>query len=70
MTVVRGRIELPTFRFSGGCAGPGQSTIGRLSCQDGAPLLVGVQDRRNISTVVVSTLLARRIAQWAPHLSR
>jgi hypothetical protein len=29
--VVRGRIELPTFRFSGGFARPGESTIDRLN---------------------------------------
>jgi hypothetical protein len=33
------------FRFSGGCAGPGESTIGRLIGQDGTPLLIGIQDR-------------------------
>jgi hypothetical protein len=61
--VVRDRIELSTFRFSGGFAGPGPSTIGRLSGQDGAPLLAGVQDRRHISRTVVSTLLARPYSQ-------
>ena len=29
-----------TVRFSGGFAGPGPSTIGRLSGQDGAPSLL------------------------------
>jgi hypothetical protein len=35
--VVRGGVEPPTFRFSGGFAGPCRSTIGRLVGQDGAP---------------------------------
>jgi hypothetical protein len=29
--VVRGGVEPPTFRFSGGFAGPGESTAGRLA---------------------------------------
>jgi hypothetical protein len=52
-----------SFRFSGGFAGPRQSVIGRLSGQDGVPLLAGVQDRRHISRTVVSTLLARSHSQ-------
>ena len=52
-----------SFRFSGGFAGPGESTIGRLIGQDGAPLLFGVQDRRHVSRTVVSTLLARSYSQ-------
>jgi len=45
--------------FSGGFAGLRQSTIGRPSGQDGTPLLVRVQDRRQVSGAIVSSLLAR-----------
>jgi hypothetical protein len=49
-----------SFRLSGGCARPGQSTIGRLSGQNGTPLCAGVHYRRQVPTkTVVSTLLAR-----------
>ena len=57
--VVRGGVEPPTFRFSGGFAGPGWSTISHLSGQNAVLLLTGVQDCRHSSRRVVSTSLAR-----------
>src|SRR5262249_54778082 len=57
--VVRGGVEPPTFRFSGGCTGPGESTIGHLSSQDGADLRAGIQDCSHVSRSVVSSQLAR-----------
>ena len=57
--VVRGRIELPTFRFSGGFAGPGESTTVQLTGPYDLLALVGVQGRPHVSRAVVSKALAR-----------
>jgi len=57
--VVRGRIELPTFRFSGGFAGLGQSTTVQLTGPYDALAPVGVQNRPHVSGTVVSKALAR-----------
>jgi hypothetical protein len=57
--VVRGRIELPTFRFSEGFAGPGRSITGRLTGRTAALGPFGIQDRPHVSTAVVSNALAR-----------
>jgi hypothetical protein len=52
-------IELLTFRFSGGLAGPGQSTTVQLTGPYDVSVLVGVQDRPHVSGAVVSKALAR-----------
>ena len=57
--VVRGRIELPTFRFSGGFASPGASTTVQLTGSYDVLGLAGVQDRPHVSRAVVSNALAR-----------
>jgi hypothetical protein len=57
--VVRGGVEPPTFRFSGGLPSPGQSTIGGLTRPYGMQATLGVQDQPHVSTAVVSTALAR-----------
>jgi hypothetical protein len=51
---------------AGGFAGPGESTISRLTGQDGAPLMAGVQERRRVSATVVRTLLARSHSSTGP----
>jgi hypothetical protein len=56
--VVRDRIELSTFRFSGERPSPRESTAGRLNRPDDSFGYLGVQDRRQVSTTVVSTALA------------
>ena len=56
--VVRGRVELPTFRFSGECPGPHESTAVCLIRPDDLIGHFGVQDRPHVSTAVVSTALA------------
>src|SRR5207248_5710168 len=48
-----------SFRFSGGFAGPGESTTVQLSGPYGVSAFVGVQDRPHVSRVVVSKALAR-----------
>ncbi len=57
--MVRGGVEPPTFRFSGGLAGPGESIAGWLTGPSGALALLRVQARPHLSTAVVSTALAR-----------
>jgi hypothetical protein len=57
--VVRGGVEPPTFRFSGGFAGPRESMTGRLSGLYAALAACGVQVHRHVSTAVVSAALAR-----------
>jgi hypothetical protein len=59
VVVVRGGVEPPTFRFSGGLARPGQSTTAQLARPDGASAVPTVQDQPHVSTAVVSTALAR-----------
>ncbi len=49
----------PGFRFSGGFARPGESTIGHLSGPHEALALLGVQDHLHASRAVVSKVLAR-----------
>jgi len=57
--VVRGGVELPTFRFSEGFAGPGRSIRVRPTGPDDALATFGVREQPHISTVVVSKALAR-----------
>src|SRR6516162_9545259 len=57
--VVRGGVEPPTFRFSGGFASPGASTTGRLTRPYDALAPLEVQDHPHVSTAVVSKVLAR-----------
>src|SRR5215467_11023118 len=52
-------LELPSFRFSGGFAGPDKSIAGRVTRPDDALWLPEVQDQLHVSTAVVSTALAR-----------
>jgi hypothetical protein len=59
--VVRGRVELPTFRFSGERPGPRESTTVRLIRPDDLLWHLGVQDRPRVSTTAVSTALAARL---------
>jgi hypothetical protein len=59
--VVRDRIELSTFRFSGECPGPRESTAGHLSRPGDLFRHLGVQDRPYVSTTVVSRALATGI---------
>ena len=57
--VVRGGVEPPTFRFSGGCAGLGKSTS--AACAASMPLR-SVRESRIVAVFpepFVSTLLAR-----------
>jgi hypothetical protein len=56
--VVRDRIELSTFRFSGECLSPRESTAGYLSSSDDGIAHFGVHDRPCASTAVVSRPLA------------
>jgi len=56
--VVRGGVEPPTFRFSGGLASPGMSTIGRLTRPYDVLAALEVQVQPHVSTTVVSTVLA------------
>ena len=56
--VVRDRIELSTFRFSGECPGPRESTTVRPIRPDELLGHLGVQDRPHVSTSVVSAVLA------------
>jgi hypothetical protein len=60
--VVRGGVEPPTFRFSGGLASPAESTTGRLSRPYDVRAVLGVQNQRHVSTAVVSTALASSAA--------
>ena len=55
----QGRVEPPTFRFSGGLACPGKSTKGRLTRPYDALAPSEVQDYPHVSTAVVSEVLAR-----------
>jgi len=57
--VVRGGVEPPTFRFSGGLASPGVSTTGRLTRPYDELVLASVQDQPQVSTAAVSKALAR-----------
>src|SRR5215831_11819236 len=57
--VVRGGVEPPTFRFSGGLASPGVSTTGRLTRPYDVLAPLEVQDHPPVSTAVVSKVLAR-----------
>ena len=59
VVVVRGRIELPTFRFSGGCAGPGESVSVCLTGTYGLLGLLGVHGWSHASMTVVIKALAR-----------
>jgi len=59
VVVARGRIELPTFHFSGGFAGPVESTTVHLTGPYDALGRAGVQDRPHVSRTVVSKALAR-----------
>ena len=54
--VVRGRVELPTFRFSGGLPNPYESTTGRLTRPDALRL----PRRSRINRTFPQPLLARR----------
>jgi hypothetical protein len=56
--VVRGRVELPTFRFSGECPGPHEFTTVRLIRPDDLLGHLGVHERPHVSTTVVSIALA------------
>src|SRR5215471_19168009 len=58
VVVVRGGVEPPTFRFSGGLASPDESTTGRVTRPYNALAALGVHDQPHVSTVVVSTALA------------
>jgi hypothetical protein len=50
--VVRDRIELSIFRFSGGFAGPRMSTVAYLSRRYALLAAHGVHARRRVSTTV------------------
>src|SRR5262249_41126033 len=52
--VVRGGVEPPTFRSSGGLASSGESTADRLTRPYGVLALLEVQDHPHVSTAVVS----------------
>ena len=56
--VVRGRVELPTFRFPGERPRPYRSTGVRLISPDDLLGHLDVQDRPHASTAVVSNALA------------
>jgi hypothetical protein len=58
--VVRGGVEPPTFRFSGGLASPGESTTGRLTRPYGVLAVLEVQGHPHVSITVVSKVLASR----------
>ena len=60
--VVRGGVEPPTFRFSGGLDSPGESTTGRLTRSCNVLAALGVQDQPHVSTAVVSMALASSVA--------
>ena len=64
--MVRGRVELPTFRFSGECPGPHESIVVRLIRPDDLAGYLGVQDRPHVSTTVVSTALAAGLCTLRP----
>ena len=55
---VRGGVEPPTFRFSGGFSSPRGSTTRRLTRPYDVRAVLGVQDQPHVSTAVVSTVLA------------
>jgi hypothetical protein len=59
--VVRGGVEPPTFRFSGGFARPGKSTADHLTGLDAVQALPSVQDQPHVSIAVVSKVLARAV---------
>lgn len=59
---VRDGVGPPSFRFSGGLAGPGRSIPGCLSGPFVALATRSVQVHRRVSTAVVSTVLARSAA--------
>jgi hypothetical protein len=52
-------LQPPTFRFSGGFAGPGRSSTDCLTRPYDELGLLGVQDQPHVSTAVVSSALAR-----------
>ncbi len=52
-------LELPTFRFSGGCASPGESIAVQLSGPYGSLALYGVQGCRQASIAVVSKSVSK-----------
>ena len=63
---VRGGVEPPTFRFSGGFASPYESTTGGLTRPYGMLTVLGVQDQLHVSTAVVSKALARsELSLWS-----
>ena len=61
-SLVRGGVEPPTFRFSGGFARPGESVTGCLSGLYQVLPHLGVHVQHHASTAVVSTTLARSAA--------
>jgi len=65
--VVRGGVEPPTFRFSGGFARPDESTIDHLNRPNDVSERHDVQDWPLASTAIVSTALATCISiRFAP----
>lgn len=58
--VVRSGIEPPTFRFSGGLAGPLTSVAAHLSTPHAELALSGIRARHLVSVAVVSAALAAR----------
>jgi hypothetical protein len=57
--VVRGGVEPPTFRFSGGFGSSGKSTAVRLTRSYGTATACVVQDQPHASRIAVSGRLAR-----------
>jgi hypothetical protein len=60
--------KTPTFRFSGECPGPRESTTVRLIRPDDLLRHLGVQDRPHVSTTAVSEALAAGISIRRPDL--
>ena len=67
---VRGGVEPPTFRFSGGFAGPGESTTGRLGSPNDALALLRSEDQRHVCTAFVDAAVARSACRQAGYRRR
>ena len=68
--VVRGGVEPPTFRFSGGLASTGMSTTDRLIRPYDALAPLEVQDHPHVSTAVVSKIADdKTVLSGHPHRS-